>query len=257
MKFSKANAKLRRLESVRGIKPYLKGERKVYSFDLLSGHNCPYAKDCKSMAVPRPGGSGLMIQDGPNTDFRCFSASQEAFYKPVYNLRKQNAEEILAIAALKGSQGVADALEAALPHNAGVIRIHVGGDFKIRSYFEGWIELAKRRPDILFYAYTKSLPFWIMNSDKLNSLPNFVLTASKGGMKDNLIEQYNLRQAVVVASKSEARKLGLQIDHDDSHAADPSKRNTSFALLIHGLQPSGSRWGKAVKALKGVGSYTR
>jgi len=253
LRFSKANAKIEKLSKVKAIAKFLQNGRKVYSFDLLSGHNCPYSKECKSQAMERPDGTRF-VQDGPHTDFRCFSASQEAFYTPLYNLRKAN-QEILDIAAKGGSLAVADALQNTMPKNAGIIRIHVGGDFKTRAYFEGWLELARRCPDILFYAYTKSLPFWIANIDKIPQ--NFILTASKGGMRDDLIEQYNLRQAVVVESTSQAKKLGLSLDHDDSHAANPLKAKQSFALLIHGLQPAGSKWGKAVKKLKGKGSYAR
>lgn len=252
MKFSKANAKIQALSKVAALQSYLAGKRKVYSFDLLSGHNCPYARDCHSKVVEVDG--HRKVVDGPHTDFRCFSASQEAFYTPLYNLRKANGN-ILNIAAQSGSQGVADSLQSILPKNTGIIRIHVGGDFATRNYFEGWLELARRKPDVLFYAYTKSLPFWIGAIAKIPD--NFILTASKGGMQDKLIEKYNLRQAVVVESLEQAKQLGLEVDHDDSHAADPSKKNQSFALLIHGLQPAGSKWGKAVKELAGVGSYSR
>ena len=255
LKFSPANAKLAKLASVDSIKPFLAGKRKVYSFDILSGHNCPYAKDCKSMAVVKDGKMG--VQDGPHTDFRCFSASQEAFYKNVYNLRKANGDYILEVAAKLGPMGVALALDDSLPKNAGVIRIHVGGDFKTKNYFIGWCEFARRHPNILVYAYTKSLPFVIAERDRLEKLPNFVLTASKGGMKDSLIAEYNLRQAVVVQNDAEAKNLGLEVDHDDSHAADLVKRNQSFALVIHGIQPAGSVWGKAVKVNKGYGTYNR
>lgn len=55
-------------------------------------------------------------------------------------------------------------------------------------------------------------------------------------------------------SQAEADELGLEIDHDDSHAALPGP---SFALLIHGIQPKGSEAGKAVRALRGRGSYSR
>lgn len=254
MKFSKANAKIRSLATVPAIQPYLIGNRKVYSFDLLSGHNCPYAKDCHSKVVIVNG--KRKVQDGKHTQFRCFSASQEAMYTPLYNLRKNNGE-ILNIAAKGGASAVADSLASIMPKNAGVIRIHVGGDFKTKAYFEGWIELAKRNPKILFYAYTKSLPFVIANMADALYLPNFVVTASKGGMKDELIDKYNLRQAVVVHNQAEADSLGLEVDHDDSHAADPSKRNQSFALIVHGLQPAGSSWGKAIKENQGVGSYRR
>jgi hypothetical protein len=53
-----------------------------------------------------------------------------------------------------------------------------------------------------------------------------------------------------VFSEQEASDLGLEIDHDDSHAADPSKVNKDFALLIHGIQPKGSDASEAIKTLK-------
>jgi hypothetical protein len=72
-----------------------------------------------------------------------------------------------------------------------------------------------------------------------------------------MIDEFNLRSAKVVFSEAEAEELGLEIDHDDSHAAKPSLRNQSFGLLIHGTQPKGSEAGEALRALKGKGSYSR
>jgi hypothetical protein len=88
-------------------------------------------------------------------------------------------------------------------------------------------------------------------------LENFVLTASYGGRDDHLINEFGMRSAKVVFSQAEAEKLGLEIDHDDSHAAKPSLRNQDFALLIHGTQPKGSAASEALRALKGKGSYSR
>ena len=90
-------------------------------------------------------------------------------------------------------------------------------------------------------------------------LHNFVLTASYGGRYDYLIDDntFNFRSAKVVFSEAEAEELGLEIDHDDSHAARPDLRNQSFALLIHGVQPKGSEAAKALVELKGKGSYRR
>ena len=81
------------------------------------------------------------------------------------------------------------------------------------------------------------------------------LTASYGGTHDHLIEEFNLRSAKVVFSEAEAAELGLEIDHDDSHAA-VTPRDNSFALLIHGTQPKGSAASVALKELKGQGSYS-
>lgn len=255
LKFSKANAKIRALATVPGIMPFLANKRKVYSFDLLSGHNCPYAKDCLSKAVEQPNGSRKIV-DGPHTQFRCFSASQEVLFTNLYNLRKANSE-ILAIAAGNGSTIAANYLLAAMPDNAGVIRIHVGGDFNTSKYFQAWLKVAEARPDILFYAYTKSLPFVVKYQEQVNAIKNFVLTASYGGLRDDLIAKHNMRHAIVVKSVAEARKLKLPIDHDDSHAADPTQKGNSFALLVHGPQKAGTDWAVAMRKLKGLGSYKR
>ena len=55
---------------------------------------------------------------------------------------------------------------------------------------------------------------------------------------------------MVVFSEAEAKEKGLEIDHDDSHAAVPEWRHNSFALLVHGVQPKGSKAAEALKILK-------
>ena len=142
-----------------------------------------------------------------------------------------------------------------MPADAGIVRIHVAGDFFNENYLRAWIQLAMANSDILFYAYTKSLKYW----DALrNEIPeNLVLTASYGGRDDWMIEHFDFRFAQVVFSEAEARELDLIIDHDDSHAANPTWRDESFALLLHGTQPKGSEAAVALKELKGVGSYSR
>jgi hypothetical protein len=253
VRFSNANAKIERLENVESLKPYLGNGKEIYSFDLLSGHSCPFANDCLSKAIQALDGKRT-IQDGKNTKFRCFSASQEVQYTNVYNLRLGNFE---ALKGLETADEMADLIESRLPDDAGVIRIHVAGDFFNQRYLKAWLIVAKRNTRKLFYAYTKSLPYWINLLDEINQLDNLVLTASKGGKFDRLIDEFQLRQAVIVFSELEAKTLGLEIDHDDSHAADPSKRHQSFSLLIHGTQPKGSDAAAALTALKGLGSYSR
>ena len=76
LKFSVANAKIEALKQVDELQPYLTDKRKVYSFDLLSGYSCPYAKACLSKAVVQSDGR-RKIKDGVDNEFRCFSASQK------------------------------------------------------------------------------------------------------------------------------------------------------------------------------------
>ena len=250
LKFSKANAKIKQLSKVPAIMPYLENKRQVYSLDNLSGWTCPFANDCLSKAIVVDG--KRKIKDGPNTQFRCFSASQEVLFPALYNLRKHNTD---LIRKADGVQAKVDLMLSGLPKNIGVLRFHVGGDFMNREYFDAACEVAKSRPDVLFYAYTKSLPYWV---NRINDIPdNFVLTASRGGRRDDMISQYGLRESVVVFSESEAKKQKLAIDHDDSHAANPDSRNKSFALLIHGVQPKGTEAATALRALNGKGSYGR
>jgi hypothetical protein len=243
VRYAPANAKVRRLARRLGVF--------AYSFDMLSGVTCPAAEECKSWAEVQDDGT-RRIRDGKHTLFRCFSASQEAQYTNVFDFREENTLAALGLAA-SSPMKCATALVNAIPDHAAVIRPHVSGDFKLLNYFDAWLEVCNRRPDIRFYAYTKMLTHWIKRMDDIP--PNLALTASRGGKFDHLAAEYGLRESVVVYSEQQAADLGLEIDHDDYHAY--SLTGGSFALLIHGTQPAGSEAGKAVRKLRGNGSYNR
>lgn len=229
LKFGKGNAKL---------------GKSVWTFSLPSGYSCPCALLCLSKANRETG----KIKDGVATEFRCFSASAEALYPAVRKQRWHNFE------ALKGltREQMASLIELSLPVKANVVRIHIAGDFFSQAYFDAWLAVAKRNPSVLFYAYTKSLSFWLARRSEVPT--NFVLTASRGGKQDNLIKTNGLREAIVVYSVKEAEELGIPIDHDDSHAMAPTG---DFALLVHGTQPAGSKAASAKSLLKGEGGYSR
>ncbi len=113
-----------------------------------------------------------------------------------------------------------------------------------------WLAMAMMHQDRLFYAYTKSLKYWLKHREWIDQLDNFILTASYGGRDDKLIGEHMLRSTKVVFSESEAADLDLAIDHDDSHAARPSMSEQDFALLIHGTQPKDTEASEALKLLK-------
>jgi len=242
MSFSKANNKLQEMVDHPDLQPYLANKRKVYSFDLLSGHSCPFAEQCLSKVKIVDG--KRKVVDGKKTEFRCFSASQEATYTNVYNSRKKNFDNLRG----KSAGEMVSIIRDQMPKNLGICRIHVAGDFFSPAYFEAWIRTAIMNPDRLFYAYTKSLPYWV---DNLAIIPdNLILTASYGGRRDDMIVDYDLRSAKVVFSYEEADMLGLEVDHDDTHAANPFWATDDFALIIHGIQPKGSEAADAIKQLK-------
>lgn len=226
LKFSPPNSKTGKLISTRIGRKWLPKGKKLYSFDLLSGWSCPFARDCKSKVVETP--QGLRIQDGPKCKFRCFSASNEVLWPAVYNLRKQNFDQVRKA---KTTNKILSLLYKVLPDDAGIVRLHVGGDFFSQAYFDAWLALSWSNPNILFYAYTKAIGFWASRKERIPS--NFVLIASRGGIQDNLIDKNNFRATIVVKTQREAREKRLIIDTTDRLAAG-GKLNS--ALLLHGIQ---------------------
>lgn len=148
---------------------------------------------------------------------------------------------------------MADLIHRSLPIGITHVRIHVSGDFFNENYFKAWLNVAANNPKIVFYAYTKSLHFWVKHK---KSIPkNFRLTASKGGKMDFLISEHRLKYAEVIFSEQEAIDKGLELDHDDSHAIEGKK---PFGLLLHGTQPAGTDASKAWELIKkSIGGYSR
>ena len=230
LRFGEPNSKLKKLIKKLGLT--------LKTFTLPAGHTCPGAKDCLSRADRETG----KIQDGPDTKFRCFAASAEAVYPSLRKMVWHNFELIRA-ALDKSVADCVELIQDSLPKKFDVLRVHVGGDYFSEEYLKAWIQVAKQNPDKVFYSYSKSLHFI-----KKYALPsNLVVTASRGGKYDELIDLHGWKEALVVYSEQEAIDKGLEIDHDDSHAAF-GKEN--FALLIHGTQPKGSAASVALQQVK-------
>jgi len=222
LKFQQGNAKL---------------GKNIFTFSLPAGHACPFANECLSKADKLTG----KLTDGPNTQFRCFAASAEAVYPNVRIARWHNFDLLKKLTTNKA----ADLILNSLPKKANIVRIHVSGDFFNESYFLAWLQVAKLKPEVLFYAYTKSLIYWVNYIKEIPS--NLVLNASEGGKLDAQILEHGLKFAKVVYSPEQAEELGLLIDHTDEAAY---KTKESFALLIHGQQPKGSKASQSIKDLK-------
>jgi len=213
------------------------GKKTIYSFNLPSGYSCPFANDCMSKAHRVTG----KITDGKRTKYRCFSATDEARSPTARKSRWDNFE---ALRKLDKNEMV-EVINASIPRDMDLCRIHVSGDFFNQKYFDAWIEVAKLHPLKIFYAYTKSLPYWV---NRIDDIPqNLKLNASRGSRTDKLIDTYNLKTAEVVLSIGEATIKKLPIDHDEYYALNDLG---NFALLIHGTQPKNSYASQAIKNLK-------
>ena len=237
LKFGDPNAKLKKMIKKVGLV--------LKTFTLPAGHTCPAAKDCFSRADRETG----KVTDGPDTVFRCFMASAEARSPSLRKLVWHNLELIKealkrdAQAGFENMPHTSQLIHKSLPKKFDIMRVHVGGDYFSREYLMAWIEVAKLNPDKVFYSYSKSLHLF-----KQFALPeNLVLTASRGGKHDDLIDLHGWKEALVVYSEEEAAERGLEIDHDDTHAAFGED---NFALLIHGTQPKGSMASQALQAIK-------
>ena len=180
----------------------------VYEFNLPAGHSCPYARGCK-IKVDRETGKFEKI----GKEFRCYAASAERF-PAVRKSRWENLEAVLRNEHIK------------IPRDATHIRIHGSGDFFSQEYFDKWLLVCRQNPRVKFWAFTKSIRFWV---NRINEIPNnLCLQASYGSYDDDLIEEYGLKYAKVFTNKEELEKSGLPVDVDDSLAMEGTG---SFALM--------------------------
>ena len=175
----------------------------VYEWNLPTGWTCPSAKECL-VKVDKLTGK----MDNKSNAYKCYSASAERF-PGVRTSRWNNLEQSK------------DSLPP-LPKKCKSVRIHASGDFYSQAYFDKWISYCNENKDVEFWAYTKSLNYWVR---RINDIPeNLTLTASWGGKHDNLITEHNLKSAMVIAEM----KYDKPIDYNDDEAR---KKDVSFYLL--------------------------
>ena len=189
----------------------------VYEWNLPTGHTCPFALECL-VKVNRETGKF----ENKSNAYKCYAAAPERF-PGVRNHRWNNYEYVL-----NGNKPI-------LPKDCKSVRIHASGDFFNQSYFDMWIEIAKENPTVEFWAYTKSLKYWV---NRLNEIPNnLTLTASQGGRNDELIEKHGLKN-VIVYQRFDLVPSDRPIDNNDDYARQPK---INFALLDNLKVPKKSK----------------
>jgi hypothetical protein len=179
----------------------------VYEFNLPTGWSCPFADTCLVKVDKHTG-----RMENKSDAYRCYAASAERF-PGVRKSRWNNFAE-----AKEGHI-------PPLPRNAKHVRIHMAGDFFSQAYFDAWLKYCVEHPEVEFWAYTKSLRYWVARKDIIP--PNLVLTASYGGREDHLIEEHGLKYALVV-TKEQAKNDPRPIDTNDDLARTPE---VCFLLL--------------------------
>jgi len=127
------------------------------------------------------------------------------------------------------------------------IRIHASGDFYSAGYLLQWATIAQLYPDVLFYAYTKSIAI-IKHLQKQGwSAPtNLILIYSLGGKLDRLIDVNRDRHSRIFATEGEALAAGYTLASEDDSQAWLGQNNRV------GLVMFGARAKKGNVALKNV-----
>jgi hypothetical protein len=128
--------------------------------------------------------------------------------------------------------------EAIIKSRARYVRIHDSGDFYSPAYLEKWLQIMKLNPDVRFYAYTKSVPFFKENGTKGGetiSLPeNFSITFSIGGKYDHLIDMNKDRHAVIFDTKEELDAAGyVDASKNDMGCAKWFNPSNKVGLIWH------------------------
>ena len=108
------------------------------------------------------------------------------------------------------------------------IRIHDSGDFYSVEYLQKWVDIATQNTNVIFYAYTKSIKFFI-NGLKLPK--NLKIIFSEGSKTDNLINVNKHRHARIFKSKELLEAAGYtNASEDDLKAIQENKK---VGLVYH------------------------
>jgi len=114
------------------------------------------------------------------------------------------------------------------------VRIHDSGDFYSVDYLNKWVEIAKANKEVIFYAYTKSIPFFKRSKemDTTFLLPkNLIIIFSEGSKKDNLINTTKDRHSRIFKDINEMIKQGyINASDNDLNAITNNKK---VGLLLH------------------------
>jgi hypothetical protein len=228
LKISDGNSKLRKTGgkvkahlaehgSLAGFVPRPKAYR-VVSFNLPAGG---YEVDNKSY-ITCPGADACLAL--------CYARQGTFLFKGSKRVRIDNHQLLLTTHVTHGLQGVIDILDEAVKKvtkTVAVIRLHDSGDFFKKWYVEAWVEVIKRHPNILFYAYTKSFPMF-----KGIDLPsNFRVTYSFGGKWDKKIDGPNSR---IFPTLDDRIKAGYVDGNDSDMPAILGEHN--IGLVYHGVK---------------------
>jgi hypothetical protein len=138
----------------------------VYSYSRLPGRpNGRFEVLAVDAGLPADASTGTCPGSTEECESFCYSKRIKD-NEPVWEWMKENTE--------RGAQ------VPLVPKDARLVRIHVSGDFDTAEYILSWTARIAQRPDVEFFAYTRSwrVPHLLPHLEGLRSLPNVQLFAS-------------------------------------------------------------------------------
>lgn len=163
---------------------------------------CPFAKDCIKYCYAQKG------------NYTRFPIIQELMEKK-YEITKQDNFILLMNEEIQKKK-------------AKYIRIHDSGDFYSVKYLNKWIQIAKDNKEVIFYAYTKSIKFFI---NGLQLPKNFKVIFSEGSKTDNLINTSRHRHARIFKDITTLLSAGyIDASNNDLKAITENKK---VGLVYH------------------------
>ena len=123
---------------------------------LPSGFTCPGARECLTYANRKT----RKIKAGPESTIRCYAAMTEAL-SPAYSAIVWHNFDLIN-KVRNDEDALFDLYSASIDMHPSllILRSGVSGDFYTQAQANALMRVADDRPNILFYAYTKSVPFF-------------------------------------------------------------------------------------------------
>lgn len=125
-------------------------------------------------------------------------------------------------------------LEAWARYGGAAVRIHDSGDFFSEPYLRDWLEVARRVPDVLFYAYTKEISLF-RSVPEVDEVSNFRYLFSTGGLEDALIDADRDRHADVFPSLESMIEAGYE-SQDESDLLSISLGTTRVGITANNIR---------------------
>jgi hypothetical protein len=184
--------------------------KRVFNFGIIANKSlegkstCPFAKGCLG------------------ADYKCY-AQKGAYSWPKVKEAYNNRYHL----TLKDSF-VNIMNEAIQKKKVDILRLHDSGDFYSIKYLNKWVDIANDNKDVIFYAYTKSIPFFKKNLDIPNNLK---IIFSEGSKKDNLINTTKDRHSRIFKDINSLLSAGyINASDNDLNAIQDNKK---VGLLLH------------------------